>query len=180
DMTSERIQCSNHGPAFATFVCKHVVEGEGLGFVYDPESDEPWPDATCSACAEEPPWSDETAKERIRLLCSRCWEAAFERNASAGAVDEHAWFRRACERSKPKQAQWRREFRIDSFSKYHYCFDPGEAWLAFGDSDGFRIRCDAHVVGSWSPTAGTWLWGWANHHWERPDTPQPVRGQRRG
>ena len=75
-MSSEKIECSAHGPAYTTFVCRHVAEGEGLGFVYDQNAREPWPDAVCSACAGEPPWGEEVARERIRLLCSRCWEAA--------------------------------------------------------------------------------------------------------
>jgi hypothetical protein len=174
------VTCPEHGSAFATLVCKHVVLGEGLGFVYDQEAHQPWPDAVCSTCAAEPPWSDETAMERIRVLCSRCWEAAFERNVDVGAVDEHTWFRRAVERSKPKQDRWKRDFRISSFERYQYCFDPGQAWLAFGDGDGFRIRCEAHVIGSWSPTSGTWLWGWANDHWEPRVTEALVAVKRRG
>jgi hypothetical protein len=179
-MSSEKIECSAHGPAYTTFVCRHVAEGEGLGFVYDQNAREPWPDAVCSACAGEPPWGEEVARERIRQLCSRCWEAAFERNAKVHATDEPEWFRETFERSKPRQDRWRREFRIDSFARYQYCFDPGQAWLAFGDGDGFRVRCDAHVVGSWSPTSGTWLWGWANDHWEARVTEALVSVKRRG
>jgi hypothetical protein len=179
-VAGEKVQCSNHGTAFATFVCKHVVDGKGLGFVFDPESREPWPDAVCHTCAAEPPWSDEVALERIRLLCARCWEAAFERNTNAGAVDERQWFRRAFERSKPKQDRWTRDFRIDEFGKYQYCFDPGQAWLAFGDGDAFQVRCDAHVIGSWSPTSSTWMWGWANDHWEARVTEALVAVKRRG
>jgi hypothetical protein len=179
-MSSDVIQCSVHGPARATFVCKHVASGEGLGFVYDDDAGEPWPDAMCTICASEPEWSDEIAMERIRLLCTRCWDEAFERNTNVRATDEPEWFRGAFERSKAKQDRWRREFRIDSFAKYQYCFDAGEAWVAFGDGEGFRVRCDAHVVGSWSPTSGTWLWGWANDHWDARVTEALVRVKRRG
>jgi hypothetical protein len=156
------------------------MDGEGLGFVFDEHAREPWPDAVCTACANEPPWSEEIERERIRLLCSRCWEAAFERNSGRPAANEAGWFRAAFDRSKPKQDRWRREFKIDSFTKYQYCFDPGEAWLAFGMGDGFRVRCDAHVIGSWSPTSRTWLWGWANDHWETRVTEALVALKRRG
>ena len=179
-MANETVTCPDHGSALATFVCKHVVGAEGLGFVYDEEAPEPWPDALCSACAAEPWWSDETAMERIRMLCSRCWDAAFERNASVIAADERDWFLRTFERSKPKQERWKRDFRIDSFKRYQYCFDPGQAWLAFGDGKGFRVQCDAHVIGSFSPTSGTWLWGWANDHWEPRVTRALVAVKRRG
>lgn len=179
-MSSERIQCSVHGSTAATFVCKHVADGAGLGFVYDDAAREPWPDAVCTSCANEPEWSDEVEVERIRLLCTRCWEGAFERNTNVPAADETEWFRKAFERSKAKQDHWRREFRIDSFAKYEYCFSAGQAWLAFGDGGEFRLRCDAHVVGSWSPRSGTWLWGWANDHWEARVTEALVSVKRRG
>lgn len=179
-VASETVECPNHGSACATFVCKHVADGEGLGFVYDQNAREPWPDAVCNACATEPPWSDETAMERIRLLCSRCWDAAFERNANVIAASEHEWFRRTFERTTQRQERWKKEFSINSFKRYQYCFDPGQAWLAFGDADGFRVRCDAHVIGSFSPTSETWLWGWANDHWEARVTEAIVAVKRRG
>lgn len=179
-MPARTIRCASHGSAFATFVCKHVADGEGLGFVFDDTSAEPWPDAVCTACAEEPPWSEQTSRERIHLLCSRCWDAAFERNTSKPAVDERSWFRGVAERALRKQDEWRRAFQVDSFKRYDYSFEAGRAWLAFGDGASFPVRCDAHVIGSLSSTSDTWLWGWANDYWEARLTEAVVRVKRRG
>jgi hypothetical protein len=180
-MQREPLQCSAHGPALPTYVCKHIGGAAGrAGFVFDRQSTEPWPDAVCDACAGEPPWTDEVALERIKLACSACWEEAFERDAASPLADEDRWLRAASSRSRAKQEHWKRGFRIDSFRRYHYCFDDGEAWLGFGDDGGFRVRCNAHVIGSWGRNSGTWLWGWANSHWQASVTEAIVRVKRRG
>jgi hypothetical protein len=165
----------------------HVVEGEGKGFCFDHESLEPWPDAVCDACAEEPPWSDETAREKIRVLCASCWEDAFERNARPPAADDEDWLRQACASMSRRQDDWVERFGILSRPRYRYSFDGEDAWLGFGadPAPGLReqrlpteLMCDALVIGSWSSVSDTWLWGWANDWWEPRVTRDVVRVKR--
>jgi hypothetical protein len=179
-MPRDAIECPSHGRSVATFVCKHVVGDQRLGFVFDQDSRDPWPDAVCTACAAEPPWTDELAADRIRLICSRCWEAAFERNLGREATDDPTWLHAALHRAQVRQDRWAKWHGITREARFDYRFEDDEAWLAFGDAGGLRIRCDAHVIGSWGRTSGTWLWGWANDHWEARVTEIFVRTKRRG
>jgi len=84
------VECCTHGPAFATFVCRHVVFGTGQGFVASGEDpDDPCPDAWCDKCnrrqlASGGAWTDETeAFAEITLLCNGCYEVARARNQRA-------------------------------------------------------------------------------------------------
>jgi len=178
-MPGEPIDCATHGRSFTTFTCAHVATGSGLGFVFDGKSSEPWPDAMCRACAAEPPWTDEIALERIRVLCSRCWEDSFERNTDVLPIDdEAAWLHQAMHDAAPRQDRWKAAYRILSHARYDYVFDGGNASLDFGDGERVQVRGDAHVIGSWS--GGTWLWGWANDHWEPRVTDRIVAVKRFG
>ena len=80
------IHCGKHGPARATFVCRHLVRGSGLGFYWADNPDDPYPDAWCGKCEEVRlreggDWNDVSeAFARITLLCHHCYEAARARN----------------------------------------------------------------------------------------------------
>lgn len=75
------VECGTHGKRTATFVCKHIVEGEGKGFHlgYDPDNpNDLYPDAWCDECDEllerEGEWNEVTEKfADIKLLCSSCY-----------------------------------------------------------------------------------------------------------
>jgi hypothetical protein len=181
-MPRDALECSTHGRSIATFVCKHVGGDQRAGFIFDQDSLDPWPDAVCSACAAEPPWTDEVAAERIRLICARCWEAAFERHLVDASNDDADWLHAAVHRVQARQDRWTARHGINDQARFDYCFDEGQARLAFGDggAGAFRVRCDAHVIGSWGRNSGTWLWGWANDHWEPRATEMIVRVKRRG
>jgi hypothetical protein len=165
-----------------TAVCTHVAAGGAVGFVFDDESTEPWPDAVCDACANElESWTEAVARERIAVICASCWEDAFERHAGHRRVDERRWLEAVCARAHEKQERWKQQFPIGSFARYRYSFEDDQAWLAFGASDdALVLRGDAPVIGSWSPESGTWLWGWANSHWEPRLTETIVRMKRFG
>jgi hypothetical protein len=49
-MRREPVECSTHGAAFPTYVCKHIGGAAArAGFVFDRQSSEPWPDAVCDS-----------------------------------------------------------------------------------------------------------------------------------
>ena len=76
----DRVECASHGSREATYVCQHLVSGEGSGFNYahdEEDPDELWPGAWCDACERvldaEGEWNDRSeAFARIRLLCDGC------------------------------------------------------------------------------------------------------------
>ena len=82
---SERrsIECSTHGPAYATFVCRHLIEGSNTEW-YSGEVDEehPWPDSWCGICHEfyeaEGEWNDTSEaaaniSDNLKILCHHCY-----------------------------------------------------------------------------------------------------------
>jgi len=90
------VECSKHGHRYATFVCKHLVAGHGLGFFTpDPDrvvnaEDSTDRQAWCAACDKireaQGGWDgvSEGAAE-ITMICDACFEAARIRNSR----DEH-------------------------------------------------------------------------------------------
>jgi hypothetical protein len=176
-MARESIQCSTHGPSIATFVCKHIGRHKKGGFVFDTDSRDPWPDAVCKACAAEPSW---TASQRIQVICAGCWEEAFEENLESPLRDEGEWLHAALHRAQVRQDRWTEHFGLNRHTEFDYRLGDGESWLAFADGGTFRVRADAHVIGSWGRSSGTWLWGWANDYWDASLTEKSVRVKRRG
>jgi hypothetical protein len=128
----------------------------------------------CAACANEPQWSDEQAVERIRVLCSGCWEDAFRRNTFTHHPQASQWLTDTAHRAEARQRKWTKTHGILHAKRYRYELDENPPWLGFGPSDGkFEILCEPSVIGSWSKTSGTWLWGWANSWWQ-PDLTRPI------
>ena len=187
-MTNElEIKCSHHGPSSpGVLACVHIVEGEGQGFCLLPsepgEASEAWPDAICDACADEPEWTDAEALERMRALCKYCWEDAFARNTT---VEPHAdpdrWVHEARHRAAARQDRWLERFDVLRYSRYQMELEDERPWLGFGHSASqIHIRADALVIGSWSRKSKTWLWGWANDHWEARLTDPMIAVKRFG
>lgn len=83
------ITCRKHGKAQATYVCQHLVRGEGLGFFCADAPDDPYPDAWCSKCEEMRvqhggSWAEANEQSAtVTLVCHFCYEAARERNKQA-------------------------------------------------------------------------------------------------
>ncbi len=75
-----RIDCPRHGPALATFVCQHLLEENGQGFVCFDDPENPYPDAWCEGCEavrqQAGGWDEESEKAAgISLVCRHCYEA---------------------------------------------------------------------------------------------------------
>ncbi len=183
DRAEDVVTCAIHGETAATFVCWHLASAEsaGLGAHYDASSDEPWPAMVCTACAEEPEWGDEQAVERYRLLCTSCWEETFGKNTGARHPDPDQWLTDTAHRAERRQRQWAKDHRIHDAKQYRYELQGSAPWLGFGPSaDRFEILCEPTVIGSWSKSSGTWLWGWANSWWSPSLTRPTVRVKRAG
>jgi len=88
---SRRVNCVQHGERRATFVCKHLVRGAGLGFIIPTpdrvssknESDEQC--AWCSDCEkvrqEQGGWNDVSEGfAQITMICDNCFEVTRLRN----------------------------------------------------------------------------------------------------
>ena len=84
------MECGVHGDGYATFVCRHLVQGSELGF-FEPdrapasedESDEQ--SAWCGECEnvrqEQGGWNDvSVAFADITVICDACFEASRRRN----------------------------------------------------------------------------------------------------
>jgi len=82
---SERrpIECSTHGPAYVTYVCRHLIEGTNTHW-YSGEVDEehPWPDSWCAICHQfyeaEGEWNDKSEaaahiEDTLKILCHHCY-----------------------------------------------------------------------------------------------------------
>jgi hypothetical protein len=85
-----RIHCVRHGARNPAFVCRHLVDGVGLGFVepcgpQDADaSDEQaaWCDACEDARLAGGGWTDRSETEAgITLVCGECFEASRARNS---------------------------------------------------------------------------------------------------
>lgn len=179
---TRRVDCREHGRKQATFVCQHLVHGRGLGICFDQSSSDPWPDAACDACDAERPWSHEIEVERIRLLCSVCWEEAYARNTRVSEHgDAEVWLSEARERAGNRQDRWLEEFGVEEHPHYRYDLEGEQPWLGFGESDRcYHVMCNALVIGSWGRKTNSWLWGWANQWWAPSLTDPLVRVKRYG
>jgi hypothetical protein len=87
--TDRLVDCATHGPAVATFVCRHLACGSGLRYYAATDTDGPYPHMWCAECEqvriqEGGDWNDASeAFAGITLICNRCYEAVRQRNQPA-------------------------------------------------------------------------------------------------
>jgi hypothetical protein len=177
------VTCPAHGKSTATFVCVHLANAtsSGLGIHYETSSTEPWPDLLCEDCAFDPDWNEANALDRIKLLCSRCWEQAFANNSGVQHGDPAGWLDEAMSRGERRQRRWTESYGILEARRYRYELEATPPWLGFGrEGTRFDVLCDPVVIGSWSARSNTWLWGWANSWWSAELTRPVVRVKRAG
>ena len=79
------VDCGLHGKQQQTFVCEHLVHGEGLGFFQADDQENPRPDAWCAGCEllrkEHGDWTEESEKLiGVKLLCGACYDRAKKLN----------------------------------------------------------------------------------------------------
>ena len=93
------VDCHEHGPQPATFVCQHVVTGleesrpSGFWWADNPANDRP--DAWCTSCndmvaRDDGEWNERSeAVAGVRLLCGMCYDRA--RAMNLGRPDRKWW-----------------------------------------------------------------------------------------
>lgn len=79
----ESMQCSTHGAAYVTYVCRHLIDGTNKHWYSGAaDTEHPWPDSWCGICNEfyeaEGEWneSSEAAADlgkNLKLLCHHCY-----------------------------------------------------------------------------------------------------------
>jgi len=73
------IHCDEHGQAYQTFVCEHLLKDPRQQWCSrEPAAENPWPDAWCVECDKEfqrvGEWNEENeGKVPIKLLCHHCY-----------------------------------------------------------------------------------------------------------
>src|SRR6187549_1600032 len=91
-----RIACAHHGQALPAFVCRHALEGSGLGFyaANSPNPDNPIgyefessPNGWCGECEKKRiecgGWNDESeAFCKCAVVCIHCFETIRLRNTT--------------------------------------------------------------------------------------------------
>ena len=88
ESTQRTVHCDRHGDNREAFMCKHLLQGSGLGFFSDPvESGNPYPDAWCSECeqvrtgnGQSGVFSDDYARATVKLVCGECYKEIKARN----------------------------------------------------------------------------------------------------
>ena len=166
--SADRVDCDKHGRHAATYVCHHLLGGDGLGFHYGYDPDEPdalYPDAWCGACdavlEEEGEWNERSeAFADIRLLCAKCYVETRARNWIQDDKAYRGLVSAAVDYLEQRQQSFTREFRIDEYERWDWYQDTGK--LVFSDGGRPRVEADIDFVGSVSTKTHSWMWAWAN------------------
>jgi len=164
----KEIECDEHGPSYATFMCCHLVTGSGLGFYCATEDDDPYPDAWCGECdqvlLEEKGWNDRSeAFAHIMVVCHNCYLDARARNQMMMAkTDFAALLQESCEYLKTRMEQVEVEYKLSSYERFDFDDDSDE--LIFSSQGTPKIIAKYQVVGTISSISNTWLWSWANEN----------------
>lgn len=79
----EPIECSTHGPAYVTYVCRHLIEGSNRQwYSSDVDEEHQWPDSWCGICNQfyeaVGEWNEKSEAaadlgKNLKLLCHHCY-----------------------------------------------------------------------------------------------------------
>jgi len=95
---SKPMTCERHGKSYATFVCSHLVGGEGLGLVVAYDPDDLRPEAWCAQCdavlMEDGEWNDRSeAFANFKAICANCYDEVRRRNVVHEETRQNkSWF----------------------------------------------------------------------------------------
>ena len=168
-MDDKGVDCSEHGKSDATYVCRHLLRGQGVGFHQgvDPAGRGKWfPDAWCDECEavrlEEGDWNERSeAFAGISLVCSGCYLRSRLLNWPRETHPETA---RLIEQAVPYLQQQQDElcarYSLNDHERYDWDQDSGQ--LGFSNAGVPAVVADIQFVGSVSTQSHSWLWSWAN------------------
>lgn len=163
-----QIECAEHGKTPATFICRHLSEGEGLGFHegHDPENpDDLYPDAWCDACEEvlerEGEWNDTSEGfANIKIVCANCYQDIRERNWKQDDDAFNHMISTSFDYLKNLQDAFMDAYDIGKHERWDWDQETGK--LIFSDEEKPVVECDIDFVGTVSTATDTWMWAWAN------------------
>ena len=166
--SKNKIECDTHGTTDATFLCRHLLEGEKLGFNigYDPENpDDLCPDAWCDECEKvldhEGEWNDKSEKfADIRLLCSKCYEDTRERNWIQDDEVLHDLVKSSFGFIEPRHKEFLSKYKAGEHERWDWHQET--ATLIFSHNGKPQVEANIQFSGTYSTQSETWMWAWAN------------------
>lgn len=166
--SENKVECNTHGTTDATFLCRHLVEGENLGFNigYDPENpDALCPDAWCDECEKvldaEGAWNENSEKfADIKLLCSHCYEQIRERNWIQDDDVYHDLVRNSFSFIEPRHKEFLSKYKAGEHERWDWYQETAK--LIFSHKGKPQVEADIHFSGTYSTKSETWMWAWAN------------------
>ncbi len=162
------IECDIHGATNATFVCKHLIGGEKLGFNlgYDPENiDDLYPDAWCNECErvleEEGEWNEKSEEfAGIKILCSHCYEHTREKNWIQNDEVFSSLISASIHYLEERQKDFLEKYKVNDHERWDWDQESGA--LVFSHGGKPQVEAEIHFSGSFSIISNTWMWAWAN------------------
>ena len=174
---AKKVVCKQHGETPPAFACRHLAFGVACGYhASGADPDAPWPDAWCDRCDaaydREGGWNEASEAEAdVKLLCTHCYERsrALNRDVPAPlrrgqlASDEDDWaalVRAAHAHVRELQVRAQDRFDLGHHDAWSADYDAGR--FTFGSKKRVEVVADLQIVGSYSLTGRSWMWGWAN------------------
>jgi hypothetical protein len=164
------IKCSNHGDAYPTYMCAHLVADPVQEWFCDyPSEENPWPDSWCAKCnlefEEDGEWNERTESAiPIKLVCHHCYDASLTLSAErlrGEALDEwNAFLIECCNFLRGRQDTLFSQFELGEYEHWNWDQDTGE--LVFSSNGIPKVVASIEFIGSISTVSDTWLWSWAN------------------
>lgn len=167
-MAKKTIDCAEHGERTCAFVCQHLSTGDGLGFHWGEDPDDPLqkcPDAWCDRCEkarkEEGGWNDRSeAIANIKLICDECYVALRSRNWREDAAHVASIGEACVHELQHKQDELRERYRIDEWERWDWNRDDHQ--LIFSHEGSPKVVANIVFVDSYSSKSTSWMWAWAN------------------
>lgn len=164
----DNIKCSTHGTSTATYICKHLVKGENIGFNvgYDPENPfDLYPDAWCNECdkilEEAGEWNERSeAFADIKIVCTQCYMNSRERNWIEDKDAASDYIIECFQYLQEKHQLLINTYKIDTFDRWDWHQETGK--LLFSHEGKLRVEADISFSGTLSTKSNTWMWAWAN------------------
>jgi hypothetical protein len=165
------IECSEHGGAYATFVCTHLVDKPAQFWFSEVATPKrPSPDAWCKKCErafqEYGEWNEKNdAQSRISMICNHCYAAKKLASLDQPKGAQGIW-QKLVEASHhslhQKQDNLAEEFSISKHERWDY--DQHTGLLTFSNEGKPVVEAKFQVIGSVSKKTNTWMWAWANEN----------------
>lgn len=135
-----KVECGVHGTSSATFICRHLSEGEKLGFNvgFDPDiPDDLYPDAWCDQCdavlEQEGEWNDTSkAFADIKLVCAGCYCAIREKNWKQDDEALHELICTSFEYLQKAQKSFMETYKVAEHERWDWYQETGKLIFSHG------------------------------------------------